>query len=47
MQVLVDSLAHTSERVKSPHMNNEEPIELSLYPDAKRPLKKQITPIGR
>ncbi|XP_022691233.1 actin-binding LIM protein 2-like isoform X1 [Varroa jacobsoni] len=47
MQVLVDSLAHTSERVKSPHMNNEEPIELSLYPDAKRPLKKQITPIER
>ncbi|XP_028967060.1 actin-binding LIM protein 3 [Galendromus occidentalis] len=47
MQVLVDSLAHTGDRVRSPHMNNEEPIELALYPDAKKPQKKQVPPIER
>lgn len=46
MQVLVDSLAHTGDRVRSPHMNNEEPIELAIFPDAKKPQKKQVPPIG-
>jgi len=37
MQVLVDSIKTETPRPKSPHMNNEEPIELAHFPAAKRP----------
>ncbi|XP_076266584.1 actin binding LIM protein Uncoordinated 115a isoform X6 [Rhynchophorus ferrugineus] len=37
MKVLVDSIRTETPRPKSPHMNNEEPIELSHYPGAKPP----------
>nr|CAD7444958.1 unnamed protein product [Timema bartmani] len=37
MKVLVDSIRSETPRPKSPHMNNEEPIELAHFPDAKRP----------
>lgn len=37
MKVLVDSIRTESPRPKSPGMNNEEPIELSHYPAAKKP----------
>ncbi|CAH0763534.1 unnamed protein product, partial [Diatraea saccharalis] len=37
MRVLVDSMCNDAPRPKSPHMNNEEPIELSHYPSAYKP----------
>lgn len=37
MKVLVDSIRSETPRPKSPSMNNEEPIELSHYPAAKKP----------
>ncbi|CAG4945210.1 unnamed protein product [Parnassius apollo] len=37
MRVLVDSMRSETPRPKSPHMNNEEPIELSHYPSAYKP----------
>jgi actin-binding LIM protein len=37
MKVLVDSIRTEMPRPKSPHMNNEEPIELAHFPAAKRP----------
>ncbi|XP_055699830.1 actin-binding LIM protein 1 isoform X1 [Phlebotomus papatasi] len=37
MKVLVDSIRSETPRPKSPAMNNEEPIELSHYPGAKKP----------
>ncbi|XP_053675466.1 actin-binding LIM protein 2 isoform X2 [Anopheles nili] len=37
MKVLVDSIRSETPRPKSPGMNNEEPIELSHYPAAKKP----------
>ncbi|XP_059616393.1 actin-binding LIM protein 1 isoform X2 [Phlebotomus argentipes] len=37
MKVLVDSIRTETPRPKSPAMNNEEPIELSHYPGAKKP----------
>ncbi|XP_018319106.1 actin-binding LIM protein 1 isoform X3 [Agrilus planipennis] len=37
MKVLVDSIRSETPRPKSPHMNNEEPIELAHYPGAKPP----------
>ncbi|XP_041985409.1 actin-binding LIM protein 2 isoform X2 [Aricia agestis] len=37
MCVLVDSIRTETPRPKSPHMNNEEPIELSHYPSAYKP----------
>ncbi|XP_063369187.1 actin-binding LIM protein 3 [Cydia amplana] len=37
MRVLVDSIRSETPRPKSPHMNNEEPIELSHYPAAFKP----------
>lgn len=37
MKVLVDSIRSETPRPKSPGMNNEEPIELSHYPGAKKP----------
>uniref|UniRef100_A0A0K8TNM7 Putative actin-binding lim zn-finger protein limatin involved in axon guidance n=1 Tax=Tabanus bromius TaxID=304241 RepID=A0A0K8TNM7_TABBR len=37
MKVLVESIRSETPRPKSPAMNNEEPIELSHYPAAKKP----------
>ncbi|XP_037816191.1 actin-binding LIM protein 3 isoform X5 [Lucilia sericata] len=37
MKVLVDAISSETPRPKSPAMNNEEPIELSHYPGAKKP----------
>jgi hypothetical protein len=37
MKVLVDSIRTETPRPRSPHMNNEEPIELAQFPAAKRP----------
>ncbi|XP_055847677.1 actin-binding LIM protein 2 isoform X2 [Episyrphus balteatus] len=37
MKVLVDTMRSETPRPKSPGMNNEEPIELSHYPAAKKP----------
>lgn len=37
MKVLVDSIRSETPRPKSPHMNNEEPIEMSTYPSAYKP----------
>lgn len=37
MKVLVDSIRSETPRPKSPGMNNEEPIEMSHYPSAKKP----------
>ncbi|KAM7359926.1 actin binding LIM protein Uncoordinated 115a isoform 5-T5 [Cochliomyia hominivorax] len=37
MKVLVDAIRTETPRPKSPAMNNEEPIELSHYPAAKKP----------
>lgn len=37
MRVLVDSIRTETPRPKSPHMNNEEPIELAHFPGAKPP----------
>ncbi|XP_055613081.1 actin-binding LIM protein 1-like isoform X6 [Uranotaenia lowii] len=37
MKVLVDSIRSETPRPKSPGMNNEEPIEMSHYPGAKKP----------
>lgn len=49
MQVMVESLqsSSTSSRPKSPHMNNEEPIELSHYPDARKPKPNEKARIER
>lgn len=37
MKVLIDSIRSETPRPKSPHMNNEEPIELAHFPGAKPP----------
>ncbi|XP_054288592.1 actin-binding LIM protein 3 isoform X4 [Macrosteles quadrilineatus] len=37
MRALVDSIRSETPRPRSPHMNNEEPIELAHYPDAHPP----------
>lgn len=37
MRVLVDELKSSTPRPKSPHMNNEEPISFSHYPDGQPP----------
>lgn len=47
MKVLVDSIRTETPRPKSPHMNNEEPIELSHYPGAKPPLPGEPPKIER
>ena len=38
MRVLVDELKSSTPRPKSPHMNNEEPISFSHYPDGQPPV---------
>ncbi|KAJ8974053.1 hypothetical protein NQ317_002299, partial [Molorchus minor] len=47
MKVLVDSIRSETPRPKSPHMNNEEPIELAHFPDAKPPKPGEPTKIER
>lgn len=47
MRVLVDTFRSETPRPKSPGMNNEEPIELSHYPDAKKPLPGEKPKIER
>lgn len=47
MKVLVDSIASEVPRPKSPAMNNEEPIELSHYPAAKKPPPGEKSKIER
>ena len=37
MRLLVNELEASGPRPRSPHMNNEEPINLSHYPDGKKP----------
>jgi actin-binding LIM protein len=46
MRALVNNLQATSPRPRSPHMNNEEPIEMSHYPDGKRETER-VAPIER
>merc|ERR1719323_2826745 len=45
MRTLVDNLQAESPRPRSPHMNNEEPIEMSHYPDGKK--EEKTAPIER
>lgn len=47
MKVLVDSIRTETPRPKSPGMNNEEPIELSHYPGAKKPKQGETAKIER
>ncbi|XP_054720732.1 uncharacterized protein LOC129230359 [Uloborus diversus] len=47
MQALVDSIQSTTPRPRSPHMNNEEPIEYSHYPGGKPPPPEEMAPIER
>lgn len=37
MRALIDQMERETPRPKSPHMNNEEPIELAHFPNANRP----------
>ena len=41
MRVLVDQIQYETPRARSPHMNNEEPINLSHYPDGRAPAEEQ------
>lgn len=47
MKVLVESIRSETPRPKSPAMNNEEPIEMSHYPGAKRPQPGEKSKIER
>lgn len=48
MQALVDNLQSSSQsRPRSPHMNNEEPIELAHYPSARKPKPNELPRIER
>lgn len=47
MRVLVEQMQSTTPRARSPHMNNEEPINLSHYPDGRAPEDGKVTPIER
>lgn len=47
MKVMVEQMRSETPRPKSPAMNNEEPIELSHYPDAKKPKPGQQPKIER
>ncbi|KAF4533454.1 hypothetical protein B566_EDAN001180 [Ephemera danica] len=47
MKVLVESIKSETPRPKSPHMNNEEPIELAHFPAAKRPPPGEKSKIER
>ncbi|XP_063239585.1 actin-binding LIM protein 3 isoform X2 [Bacillus rossius redtenbacheri] len=47
MRVMADSIRSETPRPKSPHMNNEEPIELAHYPAAKKPAPGEKPKIER
>ncbi|XP_043216277.1 actin-binding LIM protein 1-like isoform X4 [Amphibalanus amphitrite] len=47
MQALVNQMESETPRPRSPYMNNEEPIELSHYPDAKKPSANEQAKIER
>lgn len=47
MQKLAEALEEVAPRPHSPHMNNEEPIELSHYPGAKLPDPNAVPAIER
>ena len=47
MRVLVDQIKSSTPRPKSPHMNNEEPIKNSHYPDGRAPEEGETAPIER
>ncbi|XP_071441388.1 actin-binding LIM protein 2 isoform X3 [Hetaerina americana] len=47
MKVLVESIQSETPRPRSPHMNNEEPIELAHFPGAKRPAPNEKPKIER
>ncbi|XP_074595555.1 actin binding LIM protein Uncoordinated 115a isoform X3 [Brevipalpus obovatus] len=48
MQALVDNLqSQHPQRPRSPHMNNEEPIELAHYPAARKPKPNELPRIER
>jgi actin-binding LIM protein len=48
MQRLTEDLdKNATPRAKSPHMDNEEPIELSHYPGAHEPDPNEVPPIER
>ena len=44
MRVLVNELEASAPRPRSPHMNNEEPINLSHYPDGRKPEENESKP---
>ena len=44
MRVMVNELQATAPRPRSPHMNNEEPINLSHYPDGRKPDENDSKP---
>ena len=44
---LPSRFAAESPRPRSPHMNNEEPIEMSHYPDGKKVETEKTVPIER
>lgn len=47
MKVLIESIRSETPRPKSPHMNNEEPIELAHFPAAKPPPPGEKSKIER
>ena len=47
MHHMVNNLAASSPRPRSPHMNNEEPIEMSHFPDGRKSGDGHVTPIER
>ncbi|KAI5715983.1 hypothetical protein M8J77_025597 [Diaphorina citri] len=47
MKALVESYRSETPRSKSPHMNNEEPINLAHFPAAKPPLNNEVPKIER
>jgi actin-binding LIM protein len=47
MKAMVENLVSETPRPKSPHMNNEEPIELAHFPAAKPPKPDEQSKIER
>lgn len=47
MKAMVEHLVSETPRPRSPHMNNEEPIELAHYPAAKPPRPEEQAKIER
>ena len=47
MKALVDRMVSETPRPRSPHMNNEEPIELAHFPSARPPTPGETPKIER